>query len=224
MSMLSQYMADRLLAWWKLFHDGGPVMYPILLCSLMALTIIFERLWTLREQRVINEGAISEAGTLLKAGKVKESRDKLEATDTSLARILLEGMLKIGRPRDEIREAMEDAGRIEVYTLGQYINMLGSLSGLSTLLGFLGTVYGMIIAFNVIAQEGVGRAGDVAGGIAQALITTAAGLTVAIPAYIGYRYFLARVDDLMARMEERSIEFLDPLAEAIVEPKKEGVS
>lgn len=209
---MKQVVMDRLLVWWKLFHDGGPLMFPIFICSVTALAIIFERLWMLRRKRIIEDGLIKEAISLMKSGKYAEAKALLEASDTSMARVVIAGMSKSGHGRSEIREAMEDAGKQEGYNMSQFVNMLGGIAGITPLIGFLGTVYGMIISFNVIAQEGVGRAGEVAGGIAMALITTAAGLTVAVPSYIAYRYFLARVDNMLGQMEECSIKFLDYIA------------
>jgi len=193
---------ERLLAWGSFFNQGGPLMYPIFLCSLTALTIIFERLWTLRTNKVIPESVIQEAMSLVSSGELAKARATLVASDTSIARVLLAGLDRAGKGRRAVREAMEDSGRIEAHLLSQFVNMLGGIAGLSPLLGLLGTVIGMIDAFNKILEHGVGNAGDVAGGISMALITTAAGLTVAIPAFIANRYFAGRVESLMARMEE----------------------
>lgn len=211
-------IVDRLIDWWGLFKSGGPLMYPIFLCSVAALTIILERLWMLRRKNIFDEEALTKAYSLVKAGEYENALKILQSSKTSMARVAIEGISKRHRPRWEIKEAMEDAGKREGYQLGQFVSMLGGIAGLAPLLGFLGTVYGMILSFNVIAQEGVGKAGEVAGGIAMALITTAAGLTVAVPSFIGYRYFVAKIDNILGEMEESSLELLDLLTE----PKKEG--
>ncbi len=206
-------IVDRLISWWGLFKSGGPLMYPIFICSLAALTIILERLWMLRRKNIFDEELLNKAYSLVEKGKYDEALNVLQSSNTSMARVAIEGISKRHRPRWEIKEAMEDAGKREGYLLGQFVSMLGGIAGLAPLLGFLGTVYGMIVSFNVIAQEGVGRAGDVAGGIAMALLTTAAGLTVAVPSFIGYRYFVAKIDNLLGEMEESSLKLLDLLTE-----------
>jgi len=205
---------DRLYEWWLLFEKGGPLMYLIFLCSVTALAIIFERLWMLRKSRVIPGELVKHAEHLLSNGNTVEARALLSSSNTSVARVLLEGMNMADKGREAVREAMEDAGRIEASQLNQFVNMLGGIAGLSPLLGLLGTVIGMIQAFNDIVEHGVGNPGDVAGGISMALITTAAGLTVAIPAFIANRYFAGRVEGLMARMEETGVHFLELIADS----------
>ncbi len=200
---------ERLYEWWLLFEKGGPLMYLIFLCSVTALAIIFERLWMLRSSKVIPDELVKRAESLLSSGKYSEARALLSSSNTSIARVLLEGMERADKGREAVREAMEDAGRIEATQLNQFVNMLGGIAGLSPLLGLLGTVIGMIQAFNNIVEHGVGNPGDVAGGISVALITTAAGLTVAIPAFIANRYFAGRVESLLARMEEVGVRFME---------------
>jgi len=196
-------------------------MYPIFLCSVTALTIIFERLWMLRTRKVIPIGLVREVGALASSGDLDKVRALLVSSDTSIARVLLAGLDNVGKGREVIREAMEDAGRIEAHWLSHFVNMLGGIAGLSPLLGLLGTVIGMIDAFNQIVERGVGNAGDVAGGISMALITTAAGLTVAIPAFIANRYFAGRVENLMAHMEEVGMKFIELIDQAPVKDESE---
>jgi len=206
---MKEVLIEHLMAWWQFFRDGGPVMWPIFVCSVAALAIVFERFWMLRRKNVIVDSVIRESASLLRSGKVEESRAVLEASNTSLARILIAGMAKIGHSRADIKEAMENEGSKENFRLNEFVNMLGNIATLGPLLGFLGTVMGMIIVFRNIAQIGAGEAGRVAGGIGVALICTASGLTVGIPAFIAYRYFLARIENLMVEMEANSNEFLD---------------
>jgi len=202
-------LVDRLYEWWLLFQKGGPLMYLIFLCSVTALAIIFERLWMLRSSKVIPEELVKRVEFLVSDGKVAEARAILASSDTSMARVLLAGLKRLDMGRETVREAMEDAGRMEATRLNQFVNMLGGIAGLSPLLGLLGTVLGMIQAFNDIVAHGVGNPGDVAGGISMALITTAAGLTVAIPAFIANRYFAGKVEALLAGMEEVGVRFLE---------------
>ena len=191
-------------------------MYLIFLCSVTTLAIILERFWMLRKVKVLPEETVREAESLLKSGDLGKARAALVAGDSSVSRVLAAGIDRAGKDRESIKTAMEDAGRVEAHQLSQFVNMLGGIAGLAPLLGLLGTVIDMIQAFNDIVKHGVGSAGDVAGGISMALITTAAGLTVAIPAFIANRYFAGRVDNLLARMEEIAMRFTDLIRSAPV--------
>jgi len=207
-------MLDRFLQWWAFFKLGGPVMYPLFLCSVTAMAIIFERLWMLRQTRVMPRGTIQETKSLLSSGDLVKARALLSASDTPIARILIAGLDRVDKGREVIREAMEDAGRGEIHRLSQFINMLGGVAGVSTLLGFLGTVVGMIKAFNVIVERGVTTPADVAGGVSMAMITTAAGLVIAVPAFIANRYFAGKVDNYAAEMEEIAASCVESMLDA----------
>ncbi len=188
---------------------GGVLMYPILLCSILTLAILFERLFALRRSRVIPEKFIIEVRDLVRQGRMEDAMTKCRLNDSSIARVLMAGISRHTKPHQQIKEAIEDVGRLEAANLERFLTILGTIAGIAPLLGLLGTVTGMIKAFNVISHAGIGNPQMLAGGISEALITTAAGLVVAIPAFVFYKILRARVDKRILRMERVSLEMLD---------------
>ena len=172
---------------------GGWLMAPLILCSILSLTIIAERLWALRRSQVVPKGV----GEQVEGWAVRHELDRRHIdqlrSDSALGRVLAAALVNRHRSRDLIKEAVEDTGRHVIYRLERFLNTLGTIAGISPLLGLLGTVIGMIKVFSAILAHGVGNANELAGGISEALITTAAGLTVAIPSFFFYRYFKGRV-------------------------------
>lgn len=197
---------------YELFLKGGLLMYPIAFCSIVALGIFLERLWALRKARVIPREFLLEAIDLVAKGKLTEAMTMCKRTDASVAHIIYAGLAHFGKSREAIKERMEEVGRREVANLERYISVVGTIAGVSPLLGLLGTVSGMIKSFNVIALQGVAEPGALAGGISEALLTTAAGLIVAIPSFVMHRYLRNRVHSLALEMEEASLRVLDLLS------------
>jgi len=188
---------------------GGWLMAPILLCSTLAVAIIIERFWTLRRSKVMPErlgGTVEDWAT--KHELDQRHLDQLRA-ESPLGRIYASALVNRKRQREAIKEAVEDTGRHVVHDLERFLNTLGTIAGISPLLGLLGTVIGMIEVFSAIMISGVGDANVLAGGISQALITTAAGLTVAIPSYFFYRFFRGMVAEYVISMEEKAINLID---------------
>ncbi len=195
----------------EIFQKGGPLMYPILFCSVLALAIFLERLWTFYRFRRGAADLVREVGSLLGSQRLAEAVAVCQRGDTPLGRVLLAALRAAGRPRTQIKEVTEEVGRREVAPLERYLGLLGTIASLSPLLGLLGTVLGMIQAFNVIATQGVGTPATLGGGISQALITTAAGLAVAIPTILLHKYLSARLDRLTLEMEAWSLQVVDLL-------------
>ena len=191
--------------------SGGWVMVPILLCSIIATAIIAERFWTLRPKRVAPENLVVQVWNLARAGQLGEDRVRALRKSSPLGRILAAGLVNMGRGREAMKESIEDVGRHVVHELDRYLNTLGTIAAISPLLGLLGTVLGMIKVFTVITTQGVGNPGMLAGGIAEALITTAAGLMVAIPSLLFYRFLRGRVDELVITMEQEAIKLIEAL-------------
>lgn len=186
-------------------------MWPIIACSVMALAIIVERLWALRRLRVLPPNLVATLHAWAKDGAIPElDLDKMTVT-SPLGRVVMAGLLNRGNGREVIKESIEDAGRQVVHELERFLNILGTIAAVSPLLGLLGTVLGMIRVFNVVTLHGTGDPRLLAGGIGEALITTAAGLLVAIPSLLFYRYFSGKVDGLVIRMEEEAILLVDTL-------------
>ncbi|GMQ97242.1 MAG: MotA/TolQ/ExbB proton channel family protein [Gammaproteobacteria bacterium] len=183
---------------------GGWVMVPIILCSIIALAIIVGRFWSLQEKRVLPANLVHQAWDLAKSGST--DRDKInELRGSPLGRILAAGLVNIAHSREIMKEAIEDTGRHVVHELERFLNSLGTIAAITPLLGLLGTVLGMIKVFAAITESGVGNPQALASGISEALITTAAGLIIAIPALLFYRFFKGRVDELVVRMEEEAL-------------------
>lgn len=188
---------------------GGLLMYPILLCSLAAMAIIAERFWSLQRKRIIPSGLVAQVWNRVKTGKLDRQYIDSLRSGSPLGRILAAGLVNRHRGREVMKESIEEVGAHVVHDLGKYLNMLGIIASITPLLGLLGTVVGMIEVFATITSEGVGNAGALAGGISKALFTTAAGLSVAIPALFFYRYLRGRVDELVIAMEQEAIKLVD---------------
>ncbi|MHB0888528.1 MAG: MotA/TolQ/ExbB proton channel family protein [Acidithiobacillus sp.] len=196
----------------QLFQLGGWVLPIILFAAVLALAIIGNRFWVLRRSRIAPPTLAAQVTNLVEVGKVQQAVKLLYENDTPLARLMLAALQQAGQPRDVIKEVVEETGRHEVAHLDRYLNFLGSIAGVSPLLGLLGTVFGIMSAFSAIGSVGVGDPKALASGIAEALITTASGLIVAIPSLIMYRYLRGRVDGLVLEMEREALKVVNLLA------------
>jgi len=188
---------------------GGWLMAPILLCSTLAVAIIIERFWTLRKSKVTPAGLGATVEDWAARHELDQRHIEQLSIESPLGRIYSVALMNRKRSREVIKEAVEDTGRHVVHDLERFLNTLGTIAGISPLLGLLGTVVGMIKVFSAIMISGVGDANVLAGGISQALITTAAGLTVAIPSYFFYRFFRGMVAEYVISMEEKAISLID---------------
>jgi len=194
---------------YELFLKGGILMYPIALCSIIAVGIFLERMWVLRKGRVLPRDFLIEVEDLVMRRKRPEAISLCKRDNSSIAHVIRVGIENYGKKRDVIKEKIEEVGRREAASLERYINVIGTIAGVSPLLGLLGTVSGMIKSFNIISVRGVADPASLAGGISEALITTAAGLVVAIPSFVIYRYLANKADSLILEMEENSIRMVD---------------
>jgi len=198
----------------KVFTEGGPVMYPILLCSILFVAILIERLFHLHRAQINTNEFVAGIRNIIKKRNIAEAVSICEDTPGPVAQVIKAGLLKHERPKIEIKEAIDDAALHEVPRLEKNLAVLATIAHISPLLGLFGTVLGMITVFNRIGESG-GRsdAGSLAGGIGQALITTAAGLAVAIPVVVAYNYLVSRVGTLVWDMERSATEVVDLLTE-----------
>ncbi len=189
--------------------SGGWIMWPIIGSSILAAGIIVDRLIALRKQRILPRDLLPQVWRLyqdnqLDGNKVRSLRDA-----SPLGAVLAAGLINRHHGREIMKEAITEAGRQEVYELERNLHALGTIAQISPLMGLLGTVLGMIKVFTAIVSQGVGNPEVLAGGISEALITTAAGICVAIPALIFYRYFQSRVDYLVLKMEEDALRLVE---------------
>lgn len=194
-----------------LFADGGLMMYPLVLCSLVALGVIIAKAWTLWVAHKGTHALLAEVEAAARSGKVDEALHLASETPGPTAAILLAGLRRIRQGtvrRGEVDQAVSTVGTIELGFLERGLVILATIANVAPLMGFLGTVAGMILAFDAIAKAGDVDPSLVAGGIKVALLTTAAGLVIAIPVNIGYNFFVTRIDTLILDMEQGSQKIL----------------
>jgi len=193
----------------ELVKTGGWVMWPIIFCSIAAMAIIGERLWSLQRKYVIPASLMPQVRQWLASNELDSARIELLRNSSPLGKILAAGLVNRDHSREVIKEAVEDAGRHAVPDLERFLNSLGTIAAITPFLGLFGTVIGMIDMFAGISTQGIGDPAVVAGGIAQALVTTAAGIAVAIPSVMFYRYFRGRVNELLVEMEQEAIKLIE---------------
>lgn len=196
---------------------GGWPMLPILLTSALALAIILERFWTLRRQAVLPPGLGEQVRVWVRARDLDPAHIDALAAGSPLGQLLAAAVRVRGKSREQIKERLEDTGRHVVHRMERYLNTLGTIALIAPLLGLLGTVIGLIQMFLAVMIHGAGDPTKMAGGIGEALICTATGLVVAIPAYIFHRHFRSRIDAYAVNMEEEAIHLLDVLDGTIAE-------
>jgi biopolymer transport protein ExbB len=193
----------------ELVKAGGWLMIPIIACSVVAMAIIFERLWALRSKRVVPPNLVARVWQYHRKGKLDNANISVIRDGSSLGRILAAGLVNRQHSREIMKESIEESGRQVVSEMERYLNTLGTIASIAPLLGLLGTVIGMIKVFSAITIAGVGNPTILAGGISEALITTATGLSVAIPSLMFHRYFESRVQRLVVKMEEESLKMVE---------------
>ncbi len=192
-----------------LIIKGGVFMYPIILCSIVALAVFLERLWVLRRSHILPEDFIRNVRELLQKEKISEAVFLCQGDTSSIAKIFLAGLKSAQKGMWLVKEAIEERGAREATALEKNVAILSTIANLSPLLGLFGIVSGMIKTFNAISLHGIGNPAPLAGGIAEALITTATGLCVAIPTLVCYRFLKDKASALVFEMEENSIRLVD---------------
>jgi len=206
------FVPDTQMQIFKIIVAGGILMIPIGICSILALAIVIERFWSLRRATIDTRGFMDTMRQVLRQTRIQDAVEICDEVDAPIARIMRAGILKYNRTKDDIREAIEDAGHLEIPRLERYMSALATCASVAPLLGLLGTVQGMIKCFAQIqAMEGLVSPSDLAEGIGNALVTTAAGLTVAIPTLVAYNYFVTRVENMILEMEISSSELIELL-------------
>jgi biopolymer transport protein ExbB len=186
-------------------------MWPIILCSVIAGAIVLERLWTLQQRRVMPPDLTRRIWALVEAGQVNDKVIAALDANSPLGKLLATGLANRHRPRAVLMERLQDTGRHVAHDLDRFLNTLGTIAGIAPLLGLLGTVTGIIKAFEAIYSGGLGDPRTLSGGISEALLTTAAGLCVAIPSQVAYRYLRGRVDGIVVQIEKDVVRFAEAL-------------
>ncbi|MBM7060983.1 MotA/TolQ/ExbB proton channel family protein [Pseudomonas sp. UL073] len=194
---------------WELIKAGGWLMLPIILCSIATMGIIVERLWTLRISRVSPPHLLGQVWRLIKDKQMSAQKLKEIRASSPLGEVLAAGLANSKHGREIMKECIEEAASRVIHELERYLNALGTIAAMAPLLGLLGTVIGMIEIFSGFMGNGMANAPMLAGGIGKALVTTAAGLVVAIPAVFFHRYLLRRVDELVIAMEQEAIKLVE---------------
>lgn len=195
----------------EIIQSGGILMWPLILCSILAVAISAERFWTLRKGLIAPADIPAKVKFMLKSKQLNNAAIKELRDGSALGRVLAAGLVNASKGREIMKESIMETASIEVHKMERYLNALGTIASISPLMGLLGTVFGMIEVFNQIVLQGTGNAGAFAGGISEALITTAAGLVVAIPTLVSHRVLTRRVEELVVFMEQEATKLVDVL-------------
>lgn len=195
----------------EIIKAGGWVMVPLVLASVFAMAITAERFWSLQTKRILPPDLVGEVWRALQSDAVDEQWLSNLRQGSPLGRVLAAGIANRTHSRGIIKESIEEAGRLVAHQLERYLNTLGTIAAVSPLMGLLGTVFGMIDMFSALKTHGVGDPAALSGGIAEALITTAAGLTIAIPTLYFYRFLRGKVDALVISMEQEALRLVEVL-------------
>lgn len=193
----------------EIVKAGGWLMLPIIACSVVSFAIIVERFWSLNKKRVMPDQLVGQIWQWNQQGQLNDKRILQLGNASPLGKILASGLLNRDNSREVMKESIEETGRHVAHELGRFLNTLGTVASITPLLGLLGTVVGMIKVFSVITSVGVGNPNELAGGISQALLTTAAGISVAIPSLIFHRYFRGRLNSLVISMEAEALKMIE---------------
>ena len=196
----------------EIIRKAGIFVYPIFLCSIVGLSIFLQKMWILRTNRILPDIFLDRLYAYLSKNKFSEALNLSTLNNSSIARIAYAALQKNGSPKEQIKESMEGAGRREAGELSRYIEGLATISNVSTLLGLLGTISGMIKIFSVISENTIVDPSSLAGGISEVLYTTAFGLLVAIPAFIAYKYLVGRSDEFVNELEDESKRIMEEMS------------
>ncbi|PCJ20175.1 MAG: biopolymer transporter ExbB [Gammaproteobacteria bacterium] len=195
----------------EIVKSGGWLMIPIILCSITAAGICIERFWALRPGKLAPKDLVAQVWVWIKSNQLDARRIRELRDSSPLGEVLAVGLMNSKHGRTIMKESIEEVAHHAVHEMERYLNILGTIAAITPLLGLLGTVIGMIRVFTAIVVEGSGNSAILAGGISEALITTASGLTVAIPALFFHRFFVRRIEEISVGMEQEVIKLVDAL-------------
>lgn len=202
------------LSFLELYMKGGMIMHPIVILSLIAVYIFIERYLTITKASKIDKNFMNQIRDLVTTGKIDSAKDLCEKTDNPMARLVQKGISKLGKSLQNIDVSIENVGQLEIYKLEKSVAVLATIAGVAPMLGFLGTVLGMVDSFYAMSMAGNNiTPGLLADGIYTALLTTVAGLLVGIPAYVGYNMLVTLIEQVIYKMEATTMEFIDIIQE-----------
>lgn len=193
----------------EIINAGGWAMLPLIACSIIAMAIVGERLWTLRQKQVLPRDLFGQVWYMARNRQLDAAHIQALREGSPLGRILAMGLVNVNDTREVMKESIEEAGRHVVHDLERYLTTLGTIASISPLLGLLGSVTGLMEVFDAMTTQGVGNPQALAGGISEIMIATATGLAVAIPSLIFYRYFHNLIDNFAVRMEQQALKLVE---------------
>jgi len=200
------------LSLWYLLTEGGVLMIPLLLCSILAVFVFVERLLAIRKAGQMETNFMGRVRDMILSGNLAGARSMCKGSDTAIARMIDKGISRIGKPLDYIERSIENTGKVEVYKMEKNVSILSTIAGIAPMFGFLGTIAGMIILFFNVTTQGFSIE-SIAGGIYTKMVTSAVGLMIGLVAYVAYNYLNAQIDKNVNKMEEATNEFMDILHE-----------
>lgn len=204
-----QVPKETALSLWDLIVKGGVIMIPIFICSLLAVYFFIERFIALRKAGKSDTSFMNNIRTLVSDMKLDAAKETCKATNTPVSRMVEKGLARIGKPIGEIERSIESVGKYEISKLERNLKILGIVAGIAPMLGFIGTIMGVIKIFYNISLSDNMSIGNIAGGLYEKMITSASGLIVGVLAYVGYHYLLILLDKVVFKMEDAGIEFMD---------------
>ena len=207
--------AEQSMSLWEMASKGGPILIPIAILSVLALYIFFERLFVIIKFSRLDQNFMNQIRDQVHQGNVQAARSLCKATDNPIARMIDKGLARLGKPVREIEAAIENQGKLEVFTMEKNLGFLGTIAGIAPMFGFLGTIFGVIKIFYQISLQNSLEIDTISGGLYVKMISSAAGLLVGMIAYACYNYLVQRVDRVINKMEINAVQFIDLLEEPV---------
>ncbi|MEY4593877.1 MAG: hypothetical protein RIQ47_287 [Bacteroidota bacterium] len=211
----AQSAAEKSISLWEMAEKGGPILIPIAVLSIAAVYIFFERYFTIKRFSQIDTNFMNQIRDHVHHGNIEAARALCRNTKTPVARMIEKGLMRLGKPVKEIEAAIENVGKLEVFKMEKNLNILGSISGIAPMFGFLGTIFGVIKIFYQIAQQNSLEINTISGGLYVKMISSAAGLLVGMIAYAAFHYLQHMIDRVVNKMEVNAVEFIDLLEEPV---------
>jgi len=212
---LTSAPVEQSMSFLEMAVKGGPILIPIGILSILALYIFFERLFVILKFSRLDQNFMNQIRDQVHQGNVQAARSLCKATDNPIARMIDKGLARLGKPIREIESAIENQGKLEVFTMEKNLGFLGTIAGIAPMFGFLGTIFGVIKIFYQISLQNSLEIDTISGGLYVKMISSASGLLVGMIAYSCYHYLVQRVDRVINKMEINAVQFIDLLEEPV---------